>query len=155
MLYKKDINHFKFNYQILLLIISIALSSYGIFKSERALYALKKNPDFSVGETPEKVCFFGMNSIISGKAQSQYFSLELFDYLKDNPTILKLSSDDQVINVIFRDDRCKVVIKNDEQMRGFIIPLEKSLEYPLYYRIATIKEDDIDFVNTNNMGEAQ
>jgi hypothetical protein len=88
MFYKKEKISFKINFTYVLLTISIGLSSYGALKNEIALYTIKNNPDFSVGETPEKVCFYGLNSIISGKALSSYFSTELFDYLKDNPTIL-------------------------------------------------------------------
>jgi hypothetical protein len=33
-------------------------------------------------------------------------------------------------------------------MRGFLLPLEKSLSFPLYYRISTIKEDDVININT-------
>lgn len=79
MIYKKTKHNFKINYQLLLLIVSIVLSSYGIFKREVALYTIKQNPDFSVGETPTKICYYGINSIISGKALSQYFSNELFE----------------------------------------------------------------------------
>ena len=149
MLYKKEKINFKFNYQLILLIVSIALSSYGIMKNEVALYTIKQNPDFTVGETPTKICYYGINSIISGKAQSQYFANELFEYLKDNPTILNLSSDEKIIDVVYRDDKCRVVIKNEEQMRGFLLPLEKSMSYPLFYRITTIKEDDIVSVETS------
>jgi hypothetical protein len=148
MIYKKDKIHFKVNYQIILLFISIILSSYGVLKSEVALYTIKNNPDFTIGETPTKICFYGLNSIISGKALSQYFSHDLFDYLKDNPSILNLSNDDKIIDVVFRDDICKVITKNEEQMRGFILPLEKSMTFPLYYQITTIKEDDIVSINT-------
>jgi hypothetical protein len=149
MLYKKEKISFKFNYQLILLIVSIALSSYGIVKNEVALYTIKQNPDFTVGETPTKICYYGLNSIISGKAQSQYFATELFEYLKDNPSILNLSSDDKIIDVVYRDDKCRVVVKNEEQMRGFLLPLEKSMSYPLFYRISTIKEDDIVDIETS------
>ena len=40
-------------------------------------------------------------------------------------------------------------IKNDEHMRGFLLPLEKSMSYPLFYRISTIKEDDIVDIETS------
>jgi hypothetical protein len=148
MFYKKEKISFKINFTYVLLTISIGLSSYGALKNEIALYTIKNNPDFSVGETPEKVCFYGLNSIISGKALSSYFSTELFDYLKDNPTILNLSSEDKIIDVIYRDNTCLIVIKNEELMRGFLLPLEKSLSFPLYYRISTIKEDDVININT-------
>lgn len=149
MFYKKEKTGFKFNSTYILLAISIGLSAYGVLRSEIALYTIKNNPDYSVGETPEKVCYYGLNSIISGKALSSYFSTELFDYLKDNPTILNLSSEDKIIDVIFRDNTCLIVLKNEELMRGFILPLEKSLSFPLYYRISTIKEDDVINVNTS------
>ena len=148
MIYKKEKINFKINYQLILLLISITLSSYGIVKSEVALYTIKQNPDFTVGETPEKICYYGINSIISGKALSLYFATDLFEYLKDNPSILNLSNEDKIIDVIFRDDVCKVVTKNDEQMRGFTMPLEKSMSFPLFYRITTIKEDDIVSIST-------
>ncbi len=149
MFYKKENRNFKFNYQLVLLIVSILLSSYGIFKSEVALYTIKQNPDFTIGETPTKVCYYGLNSIISGKALSHYFGSELFEYLKDNPSILNLDSDDKIIDVVYRDNICKVVTKNDEQLRGFTLPLEKSMSFPLFYRIATIKEDDTVSISTN------
>lgn len=154
MLYKKEKITFKLNYQPILLLVSIALSSYGIIKNEVALYTIKQNPDFTVGETPTKICYYGLNSIISGKAQSQYFATELFEYLKDNPSILNLSSDDKIIDVVYRDEKCRVVVKNEEHMRGFLLPLEKSMSYPLFYRISTIKEDDIVDIETSkaNMG---
>jgi hypothetical protein len=148
MFYKKDATQFRINYHVVLLLISIVLSGYGVFKNERSMYSLRQNPDFSIGETPTKVCYFGIFGIVTGKAESQYFATDLFDYLKDNPNILKLSTDDQIINVIFRDDKCKVVVKNDEHLRGFTLPLEKSLAFPLYYRIATIQEDDNASINT-------
>ena len=157
MIYKKDRLQFKINYQLILLIISVVLSSYGIFKQESALYSIKNNPDFSIGETPTKVCYFGINSIISGKALSHYFSKELFDYLKDNPNILNLDSDDKIINVIYRDEQCKVITKNNEKLRGFIVPLDKSMSFPLYYQITTIKEDDVSSIeisNSNKKGES-
>ena len=34
-------------------------------------------------------------------------------------------------------------------MRGFLLPLEKSMSYPLFYRISTIKEDDIVDIETS------
>lgn len=152
MIYRKSKIHFKINYQLILLLISISFSSYGVFKSEIALYTIKQNPDFSVGETPTKICYYGMNSIITGKALSQYFATELFEYLKDNPTILNLSSDDKIIDVIYRDELCKVITRNEEQMRGFTLPLEKSMAFPLFYRISTIKEYDTVTINTDKGG---
>ena len=67
MLYKKEKITFKFNYQLILLLVSIALSSYGIIKNDVALYTIKQNPDFTVGETPTKICYYGLNSIILAK----------------------------------------------------------------------------------------
>ena len=151
MFYTKNKNVIKINYQLILLIISVALSLYSLTKNELSIYNLRQNPDFNIGETPEKVCYYGINSIINGKVQSQYYANEVFEYLKDNPTILNLGSEDKIINIYFRDDNCKVIVKNESVMRGFNLPLEKSMSYPLFYRISTIKEDDISTFDLNNI----
>ena len=156
MFYSKNKSIMKINYQLILLVISVGLSLFSISKNELAIYNLKQNPDFNIGETPEKVCYFGINSIISGNVQSHYYSTDVFEYLKDNPTILNLNSDDKIINIYFRDDVCKVIVKNESGMRGFNLPLEKSMSYPLFYRISTIKEEDInsfELINPNNGGK--
>jgi len=149
MFYSKNKNKFKINYQLILLLISVGLSSYAALKNEVIFYNLKQTPNLNIGESPEKVCYFGINSIISGKVQSIYYATEVFEYLKDNPTILNLGSDDLIINVYFRDDSCKVIVKNDSGLRGFNLPLEKSMTFPLFYRISTIKEDDVNTFDLN------
>lgn len=148
MFYKKEKVKFNIKFEYVLLLISILLSTYGVLRSEVAIYTLKKNPDLTPGETPEKVCFYGLNSIISGSALSTYFSPELFEYLKDNPTILNLSSEDKIIDLFYRDDNCLLVVKNEEIMRGFVLPLEKSMSFSLFYRIKTIKEEDVSNILT-------
>lgn len=148
MIYQREKKIFNIDYHLILIAISILLSSYGIIKNEVAIYTIKKNPDLSVGEIPQKICHFGLKSIIDGNALSSYFEPSLFEYLKDNPTILNLSSDDKIINLIYRDDSCLVVVGNEEVLRGFILPLQKSMKFPLYYQISTIKEDDVSSIKT-------
>lgn len=140
--YEKAARVIKINYGLILQISTMALILMVILRNEKAMYSLKNNPDFNVGEAPKKVCYHSIQSIINGNPSSNYYTSEIFDYLKDNPKIFNFKSNDTVSDVVFRDDTCKVLVSSEDSVRGFLIPLEKSMSNPLYYAVKNISEVD-------------
>lgn len=142
MIYEKVTKTIKINYGLIFQITTMALILIVIFRNEKTAYSLKNNPDFNVGEAPRKICYHSIQSIINGNPSSNYYTSEIFDYLKDNPKIFNFKSNDAVSDVVFRDDTCKVLVTSEDTVRGFLIPLEKSMSNPLYYAVRNINEVD-------------
>jgi len=140
--YEKAQKNIKINYGLILQISTMALMVITIIRSEKTMYSLKNNPDFNVGDAPKKICYHSIQSIINGNPSSNYYTSEIFDYLKDNPKIFNFKTNDTVSDVIFRDDTCKVLVSSEDAVRGFLIPLDKSMSNPLYYAVKNINEVD-------------
>lgn len=80
--YEKASKNIKVNYGLILQISTMALMVIAIIRSEKTMYSLKNNPDFNVGDAPKKICYHSIQSIINGNPSSNYYTSEIFDYLK-------------------------------------------------------------------------
>lgn len=99
--------------------------------------------DGRLSETPEldKFCTGFINQIINKKLQEEMVEPDIYEVLiQDNYKILNLLGNETALFSRAKDNSCAVVIKDRLGLRRFEIQVNKSFDYPFYYRVQKVDE---------------
>ncbi len=124
------------NFLVLLIII---LNFFIIYSKNNNTKMLADLPVISEAALQEKICYFGIESILKNNISSLIFHQETYKALKRNPDLLELENA-QIIKVSVKESICRVVLKDEQGPRVFDLQLFKSTEKELGMVIANIDE---------------
>ncbi len=129
----------KDNIMIGLLILGIVINLFSEGKSKN-VYVLTSG---KTTETPElnQFCTSFVDQIVNKSLQAEMVEADIYDVLiQDNYKELKLVGQEKTIFSRASDDNCAVVIKDKLGLRRFNIWVNKSFDYPFYYRVQKVNE---------------
>ena len=122
-----------------LLVLGIVLNLFKSAETER-LYVLSNGKTV---EAPElnQFCSSFVDQILSKNLQKEMVAPDIYDVLvEDNYKELKLVGSEVPLFSRAKDDTCAVIIKDKLGLRRFDIWVNKSFEFPYYFRVQKVDE---------------
>ncbi len=104
-----------------------------------------KESEWLVTETPKRdFCSMVANQLIQKKASPVLFDDGLYELItRDNYQALPFNGKEIVSSVWTNTHGCKVYIKDDQLLRSLDFSMEESDEYPYYWIISRVRENEM------------
>jgi hypothetical protein len=141
----KDQDRLKKHKDLAILLILILLLILNIISIKGdTVYVLT---DGKTKEAPELdlFCSSFIEQIINKGLQRNMVEPDIYDVLvSDNYKILNLAGSERVLFSRTNDSSCSVIVKDQIGLRRFEITVNKSTDYPFYYRVQKIDEPTLE-----------
>ncbi len=126
-----------------LLVVSILLGFFNSCGQEKN-YVLTEGKEIEAPEL-ERFCSAFIDQIINKSLHREMVEPDIYDVLvADNYSILKLLGHENALFSRSTEQDCSIIIKDRIGLRRFDIKVNKSKEYPFFYRVQRIDEPKIE-----------
>lgn len=89
----------------------------------------------------EKFCSSFIDQILSKSLHEEMVEADIYDVLvEDNYKVLNLVGSEKTLFTRVNDNNCAVVIKDKLGLRRFDLSVNKSIDYPFFYRVKRVDE---------------
>jgi hypothetical protein len=128
---------------LILLILSILIGIYGLFSSDKT-YVLTTGKS---AETPEMetFCRAFIEQILNKSLHQEMVEGDIYSVLTENNySVLGLVGSEELLFSRSKENQCSVILRDKLGLRRFDLWVNKSFDYPFYYRIQKIDEPKIE-----------
>jgi hypothetical protein len=128
---------------LLLLVLSIFIGLFNSCSRDKE-YVLFDGKNVEAPEL-ESFCSAFIDQIINKSLHRQMVEPDIYEVLtQDNYSILKLVGSEKSLYSRSTEEECSVIVKDQLGLRRFDIRVNKSTDYPFYYRVQKIDEPRIE-----------
>ena len=130
--------------------VTICLLALCVFLSTLSLFSKEREYVFTEGkkaEAPEleNFCLAFINQIINKSLHREMVESDIYDLLiQDNYKVLNLIGEEKTLFSRSVDQDCSVIVQDKLGLRRFDIRVNKSFEYPFFYKVQKIDEPKIE-----------
>ena len=89
------------------------------------------------------VCFFSIKTIADKKLSTSFITTQIRDYFKANKRVI-INASKIFDPIVLSENKCKVIIRENDKLRAFVLSLEKNSANPFYYKTIDINEVVVD-----------
>jgi hypothetical protein len=124
-------------------IVALLTTCLFMINTNKTLF-LRYNSEYLSKELPiSDICYYSIKTIADKKLSTSFITKNIRDYFKENKRVAINAT--KIFNpIILSENKCKVIINDQDKLRAFVLNLEKNTSNPFLFKTIDVTEVAVD-----------